>query len=237
MLRLASILSLLLFSASFVLGRPQTVQSPPTPTAQAKVPFFTPTAGGGSWFDDAGNGLGEPLNVSTGMLFQNVLSHCWDVKVVISGLSSPEVLTDSGMLNFARALNLSVHDLVTTSSLSDLSNDTSLCSSTECAGIHLGAPQSANLGDGNGPVNQTIEIREDFGNAILGTCIETLTGGDHFRYVLMSRLGPLGHRADDTIYFFRFHSVYRQNGTAADSGALFLAYGFPAVQCLEKRIV
>jgi hypothetical protein len=66
--------------------------------------------------DNAGNGLGEPLNV------------------IISGLSSPAVLTDAGIVNFAKAIGFS----------------------TECLSIHLGAPQSANLGDGNGFVNQTV---------------------------------------------------------------------------------
>ena len=41
------------------------VLSQATPTVSAvNVPFFTPTVGGGSWFDDAGDGFGEPLNVS-----------------------------------------------------------------------------------------------------------------------------------------------------------------------------
>jgi len=120
--------------------------------------FFDPTPGGGSMLDNAGNGLGEPLNV------------------IISGLSSPDVLTDSGILNFAQALGFS----------------------QECLDIHLGGPQSANLGDGNGFVNQTMELRQDFGNAILGTCLESLIGGNHLR-------------------------VFRQNGSDADSGALFLA--------------
>lgn len=57
----------------------------------------------------------------------------------------------------------------------------SVPSSTECLGIHLGAPQSANLGDGNGWVNQTIELREDYGSAALGTCLESAIGGNHFR--------------------------------------------------------
>lgn len=56
-------------------------------------------------------------------------------------------------------------------------------SSTECLGIHLGGPQSANLGDGNGSVNQTVEIRQDFGNSDVGTCGESLVGGNHFRLV------------------------------------------------------
>ena len=61
-------------------------------------------------------------------------------------------------------------------------------SSEECFDIHLGAPQSANLGDGNGWVNQTIELRQDFGSAALGTCLETLVGGNHFRCVVI-RIG------------------------------------------------
>lgn len=56
-------------------------------------------------------------------------------------------------------------------------------SSTECFGIHLGDPQSANLGDGHGAVNQTIELRQDFGDANAGTCLESLIGGNHFRSV------------------------------------------------------
>lgn len=54
-------------------------------------------------------------------------------------------------------------------------------SSTECLGIHLGDPQSANLGDGNGWVNQTAELREDYGHANVGTCLESVIGGNHFR--------------------------------------------------------
>ena len=71
-------------------------------------------------------------------------------------------------------------------------------SSEECLGIHLGNPFPANLGDGNGPVNQTIELRQDYGDSELGTCLESLIGGNHFR-------------------------VYFQNGPTADSGAAFLA--------------
>jgi len=108
--------------------------------------------------DNADNGLGEPLNV------------------IISGLSSPAVLTNAGIVNFAKAIGFS----------------------TECLSIHIGAPQSANLGDGNGFVNQTIELRQDYGNVVIGTCLESLNGGNHFR-------------------------VFRQNGPLANTGALFLA--------------
>lgn len=35
-----------------------------TRSSKATQGFFDPTAGGGSWLDDAGDGAGEPLNVS-----------------------------------------------------------------------------------------------------------------------------------------------------------------------------
>ncbi|KAI8993798.1 hypothetical protein BD414DRAFT_411631 [Trametes punicea] len=122
------------------------------------VAYYNPLAGGGSMFADAGNGLGEPLNV------------------IISGLSSPDVLNEDGLINYARAIGFS----------------------TECFGIHIGNPFPANLGDGHGWVNQTVELRQDYGDAGAGTCLESLIGGDHFR-------------------------VYFQNGPTADSGAAFLA--------------
>ncbi|KAJ4495277.1 hypothetical protein C8R41DRAFT_902408 [Lentinula lateritia] len=130
----------------------------PLVTPRQGVDFFNPTTNGGSMLDDAGNGLGEPLNV------------------IISGFSSPDVLTESGFENYAKAIGFS----------------------TECLGIHIGGPQSANLGDGNGLVNQTVELRQDYGDSVLGTCLESLIGGNHLR-------------------------LYIQNGPEADSGALFLA--------------
>ncbi|CCM00102.1 uncharacterized protein FIBRA_02129 [Fibroporia radiculosa] len=120
------------------------------------VPFYDPRVLGGSMLDNAGGGYGEPLNV------------------IISGTSSPEVLTENGFIKFALALGFA----------------------RECLDIHLGAPMPANLGDGNGWVNQTIELRHDY--AIGGTCAETIFGGNHLR-------------------------LFVQNGTEADSGALFLA--------------
>jgi hypothetical protein len=43
----------------------------------------------------------------------------------------------------------------------------------------------ADLGDGNGKVDQIMELREDFGASFLGigTCLESLVGGNHFRRV------------------------------------------------------
>ncbi|KIM45176.1 hypothetical protein M413DRAFT_441859 [Hebeloma cylindrosporum] len=144
------------FILSFVVF--QALCSTGTPLEKRSVDFFNPVEGGGSMLDNAGSGGGEPLNV------------------IISGLSSPAVLTNDGIVNFAKAIGFS----------------------TECLGIHIGDPQSANLGDGHGFVNQTIELRQDYGNANAGTCLESLIGGNHFR-------------------------VFRQNGPSANTGALFLA--------------
>ncbi|KAI0283660.1 hypothetical protein BGY98DRAFT_911272 [Russula aff. rugulosa BPL654] len=132
--------------------------------------FFNVTEGGGSWLDSGnGSGLGEPLNV------------------VISGLSSEELLTDDGFLDFAKAIGFS----------------------TECLGIHLGDPQTANLGEGNGNVAQTMELRENL--KVGGTCLESVVGGNHFR-------------------------MFRQNGSEHNTGALFLAVS-KEESALEKHTV
>jgi hypothetical protein len=71
----------------------------------------------------------------------------------------------------------------------------------ECLGQHSGSDQEANLGDGHGfrtstspfiaplhthlplfQVNETAVIRYDYGDPTLGTCKETVEGGNHFRY-------------------------------------------------------
>ena len=64
-----------------------------------------------------------------------------------------------------------------------------ILSSEEYFGIHLGTPFPANLGDGNGWVDQTIELRQDYGSSGIGTCLclENLIGGNHFRWVHVPR--------------------------------------------------
>ncbi|KAI0276127.1 hypothetical protein BGY98DRAFT_935249 [Russula aff. rugulosa BPL654] len=91
-------------------------------------------------------------------------------------LTSPWVLADGGFVHFANAIGFGI----------------------ECFGAHLGAPQTANLGDGNGWVNQTMELRNDYGNPDIGTCWESLVGGNHLR-------------------------MWHQNGASAHTNALFLA--------------
>lgn len=58
------------------------------PLCKRAVDYYNVTAGGGSMLDNAGDGLGEPLNV------------------IISGLSSADVLTDDGIVNYARSIGL-----------------------------------------------------------------------------------------------------------------------------------
>ncbi|KAJ6494943.1 hypothetical protein DFH09DRAFT_1052721 [Mycena vulgaris] len=102
--------------------------------------FINPTLAGGAFLDKSG-GLGEPLNV------------------IISGKSSPDVLTPDGFLQYAQTIGFDV----------------------ECLGLHIGDPQTANLGDGRGDVNEDKVLRQSFGIPGVGTCLESLTGGNHFR--------------------------------------------------------
>ncbi|KAE9391906.1 hypothetical protein BT96DRAFT_1023849 [Gymnopus androsaceus JB14] len=82
------------------------------------------------------------------------------LNVIISGLSSLDVLDTTGKFyNYANAIGFS----------------------WECFGVHIGSPQQANLGDGRGWVNQTAVVRQDYGDSVIGTCEESLFGGNHFR--------------------------------------------------------
>ena len=62
----------------------------------------------------------------------------------------------------------------------------------ECLGQHVGSDQAANLGDGHNYVNETAEMRWDYGDPQFGTCKESIQGGDHFRY--WTQNGPDGNR-------------------------------------------
>ncbi|GAA5962922.1 hypothetical protein JCM3765_005921 [Sporobolomyces pararoseus] len=98
------------------------------------------------------------------------------INVVVSADSDPLLMTDTGFFDWSFSINFS----------------------GECLGQSDGAKQAANLGGGRGFLNQTILLRENFGDTVLGTCKETIDGGQHYR-------------------------VWRQNGSLADSGAWFLA--------------
>ncbi|KAJ6618265.1 hypothetical protein B0H10DRAFT_2164186 [Mycena sp. CBHHK59/15] len=110
-----------------------------TSVAGQAVQYYSPWQNGGSMLTLQK----EPLNI------------------IVSALSSPEALTDRGLVNFGNAIGYA----------------------DDCLGIHLGGPQAADLGDGNGMANQTQMMREDYGTPI-GTCLETLIGGNHYRGAL-----------------------------------------------------
>lgn len=76
-----------------------------------------------------------------------------------------------------------------------------------CLGISAGGPQQANLGDGNGYRDQTDVLRFNYYQGDGGSCLESIHGGNHLRY-------------------------FMQNGSAADSGAIFIAASveYPASQ-------
>ncbi|KIL66727.1 hypothetical protein M378DRAFT_346897 [Amanita muscaria Koide BX008] len=108
------------------------------------------------------------------------------LNIIISGNSDAAVLVDQsingGLLNYFQSIGFS----------------------GECLGQHAGTAQRADLGDGNGFFNETAEKRWNYGDPQLGTCKETVQGGDHFRYWI-------------------------QSGSAGNSGAIFMAtsYEFP----------
>lgn len=89
----------------------------------------------------------------------------------------------------------------------------------ECLGQHAGTHQVLDLEDGNGPSkcrifyhslrltssrirgNETAVIRYNYGDPSLGTCQETIQGGNHFRY-------------------------WVQNGSQRNSSAVFMAFSY-----------
>ncbi|WFD28979.1 hypothetical protein MNAN1_003998 [Malassezia nana] len=107
--------------------------------------WANPAEHGGSMMDVVGNGFREPMNV------------------IISGRSDKSVMSDQGLLDYARSIGFSF----------------------ECLHLHLGGLQHANLGDGRGYTPQLFEYRSilyhDSPGAWIGACWESLAGGNHFR--------------------------------------------------------
>ncbi|KAF8070269.1 hypothetical protein FPV67DRAFT_1448075 [Lyophyllum atratum] len=98
----------------------------------------------------AGTGGGEPLNVG----------HETDqYQVIISGLSSPDVLTDTGIINFAKAIGFSTVFILVIRSLQ-----------TWATGMDSSIRRDHKIG-----------LREDYGDPDAGTCLESLISGNHFR--------------------------------------------------------
>jgi hypothetical protein len=106
-------------------------------------------------------GLGEPLNI------------------ILSGDSDDDVLVQSadngGFLNYMLYVT---RGHITEQKLIDRSANLG----EECLTLKLGSSQRADLGDGQGEVDEDETLRWNFGNPYIGTCRETFEGGLHLRY-------------------------------------------------------
>ncbi|KAL4249062.1 hypothetical protein ABKN59_007535 [Abortiporus biennis] len=172
-------LSILLFSlCAPILASPSNNDlsrrgSPPSPfTRRANVP----AAG----FFAPGSSGGAMLTVVPGTNPPNLGE---PLNVIISANSDSQVLVDQeidgGLRNYFLSFGFSA----------------------ECLGQHSGDAQGANLGDGLGLRNETAVIRWDYGDSQLGSCKETVEGGNHFRY-------------------------WVQDGPSANSSAIFMATSY-----------
>ncbi|KAL0578536.1 hypothetical protein V5O48_003479, partial [Marasmius crinis-equi] len=105
------------------------------------------------------------------------------VNLIISANSDGDVLQEredkGGLLNFFLSLQFS----------------------GECLGQHAGNSQQVNLGDGHDYLNETAVIRYNYGDPQLGSCQESIKGGNHFRY-------------------------WVQNGPNENTGAIFIAASY-----------
>ncbi|PWZ02991.1 hypothetical protein BCV70DRAFT_197228 [Testicularia cyperi] len=126
----------------------------------------------------SGSGYFSPYTNGGSMLTGGTASGLGEpINVIVSGESDAGVLSQAGFEEFSRAFYFSPGS---------------------CLGITQGTPQTANLGDGHGALAQTNLMRWNFKQGDGGTCLQSLNGGNHFRY-------------------------WVQNGTAANSGAIFIA--------------
>ncbi|KAI0655373.1 hypothetical protein C8Q70DRAFT_426814 [Cubamyces menziesii] len=99
-----------------------------------------PRLNGGRFIDYVTNEVGEPLNI------------------IISALSDPFILTESGLHTYVKSIGFS----------------------EECLGLHYGHIHEADLGDGLGRKPEQFLGRQHY-FPIAGTCWESVRGGHHFR--------------------------------------------------------
>ncbi|KAI0772213.1 hypothetical protein BC629DRAFT_1291472 [Irpex lacteus] len=102
--------------------------------------WIDPRLNGGRFIDFTTTELGEPLNV------------------IISSLSDPFVLEETGFRLYARSIGYF----------------------RECLGLHYGNIHEADLGDGLGRKEEHILFRQHY-FPIFGSCWESVRGGHHFR--------------------------------------------------------
>ncbi|KAK0552697.1 hypothetical protein OC845_001599 [Tilletia horrida] len=96
------------------------------------------------------------------------------INAIISGRSSPSVVNVEGFLRWATSVNMGV----------------------SCLGQTNGSAQLANLGDGRGNVTQGNDgtgangvLRWNYGDPYLGTCRESVIGGNHLRWFPQAKTG------------------------------------------------
>ncbi|KAB5592825.1 hypothetical protein CTheo_3745 [Ceratobasidium theobromae] len=113
------------------------------------------------------------------------------LNVIISAKSDKDVLVDredkGGLRNFFLSMDFS----------------------GECLGQHLGSDQKADLGDGRGAVNETAVMRYNFGDPYVGSCRETVEGGNHFRYWVQSSSGAVFMAASVELPIEKGHDIIR----------------------------
>ncbi|KAG8767212.1 hypothetical protein FRC12_006389 [Ceratobasidium sp. 428] len=113
------------------------------------------------------------------------------LNVILSAKSDPAVLVDQedrgGLRNYFLSMDFS----------------------GECLGQHLGSDQQANLGDGKGAVNETAVMRYNYKDAYVGTCRETVEGGNHFRYWIQKSTGAVFMAASVELPIEQGHDIVR----------------------------
>ncbi|KAL1950451.1 hypothetical protein VTO73DRAFT_5575 [Trametes versicolor] len=110
------------------------------PPVRDTVGWVDPRLNGGRLIDFVTKKLGEPLNI------------------IISSLSDPYILTETGLHNYVKSIGFS----------------------EECLGLHYGYIHEADLGDGLGRKPEQFLGRQHY-FPIMGTCWESVRGGHHFR--------------------------------------------------------
>ncbi|KAG9118802.1 hypothetical protein FRC07_006506, partial [Ceratobasidium sp. 392] len=140
------------------------------------------------------------------------------LNVILSAKSDPAVLVDQedrgGLRNYFLSMDFS----------------------GECLGQHLGSDQQANLGDGKGAVNETAVMRYNFKDAYVGTCRETVEGGNHFRYWTQKTTGAVFMAASVELPIEQGHDIVRNGynlgrdwivGNLTGASSPIVSFNFP----------